>query len=120
MARTQTITPAIRCPSAGDVNGDGFDDLIIGAYNADGPGNTRNLAGDSYVLFGSGTIGGSVNHVTHLGTAGDDVLIGNGAPNDMVGGLGNDVLIGNGSADVHASAARAMTPSSSPISAFSA
>ena len=29
-----------------------------------------------------------------------DVLIGDGAPNDMVGGLGNDVLIGNGSADV--------------------
>src|SRR5262245_61696227 len=38
--------------SAGDINGDGFDDLIIGAPGADGPGNTRNLAGDSYVVFG--------------------------------------------------------------------
>ena len=37
--------------SAGDVNGDGFDDLIVGAPSADGPGNTAR-AGDSYVVFG--------------------------------------------------------------------
>jgi len=37
--------------SAGDVNGDGFDDLIIGAYNADPNGNYS--AGQSYVVFGS-------------------------------------------------------------------
>ena len=36
--------------SAGDVNGDGVDDLIIGAYLADPNGN-RN-AGESYVVFG--------------------------------------------------------------------
>src|SRR5262245_15570680 len=38
--------------SSGDVNGDGFDDLIIGAFGGDGPGNTRPSAGDSYVVFG--------------------------------------------------------------------
>ena len=35
--------------SAGDVNGDGFDDLIVGAYGADPNGN---LSGSSYVIFG--------------------------------------------------------------------
>ncbi|MFW9259955.1 integrin alpha, partial [Nostoc sp. CALU 546] len=37
--------------SAGDINGDGFDDLIIGAIGADPNG--QNSAGSSYVVFGS-------------------------------------------------------------------
>src|SRR4028119_21536 len=37
--------------SAGDVNGDGFDDLIIGARGADPNG--ISYAGQSYVVFGS-------------------------------------------------------------------
>ena len=37
--------------SAGDVNGDGFDDLIIGAQRADPNGISQ--AGESYVVFGS-------------------------------------------------------------------
>jgi hypothetical protein len=35
---------------AGDVNGDGIDDLIVGAFRADPAGNTD--AGSSYVVFG--------------------------------------------------------------------
>ena len=46
--------------SAGDVNGDGFDDLIIGARTADPNG--MNYAGQSYVVFGSNSgFGASFN-----------------------------------------------------------
>lgn len=43
--------------SAGDVNGDGYDDLIIGADGADPNG--KSAAGQSYVVFGGAGIGSS-------------------------------------------------------------
>lgn len=45
----------------GDVNGDGFDDVIIGAYLSDLPGRTD--AGISYVIFGRDVAGGSTAFV---------------------------------------------------------
>ena len=74
--------------SAGDVNGDGFADLIIGAYGADPGGDS--YAGESYVVFG-GAFGASGSPVTTTGTAAAEILI---------GGLGADTLTGGGGADV--------------------
>ncbi len=70
--------------SAGDVNGDGFSDLIIGAPYADPHGN---YSGASYVVFG-GAFGATV---TTTGTSAAEMLI---------GGAGDDTLSGGGGADV--------------------
>ncbi len=82
---------------AGDVNGDGFDDLIIGAPFADAAGNLKSEAGESYVIFGGNSFTGSV---THLGTTASETLTGTSAVNRMVGGRGNDTLSGEGGADI--------------------
>jgi hypothetical protein len=79
---------------AGDVNGDGFADLIVGAGNAESADGATG-EGESYVIFGGNFTGA----VTHLGTPGDDELTGSAAAETFVGGTGNDTLIGNGGAD---------------------
>ncbi|MBF0131463.1 MAG: FG-GAP repeat protein [Magnetococcales bacterium] len=73
---------------AGDVNDDGFDDLIVGAYRAD-PGGSD--SGASYVFFGGNATNALTTAQTVSGTTGADILR---------GGLGNDTLTGGGGADV--------------------
>lgn len=82
--------------NAGDVNGDGFDDILIGARNADGVGNALPNSGETYLIYGSDF----TNAVTHPGTAGPETLTGDAAANVINGDEGNDTLIGNGGADV--------------------
>jgi len=79
--------------SAGDVNGDGFADLIVGAVGSSGEPPFGE--GESYVVFG-GNFSGSV---THLGGVGDDTLTGTAAAETFVGGTGNDTMIGKGGKD---------------------
>lgn len=44
---------------AGDVNGDGFADIIIGAPDADGPSNITTISGETYVVFGKANWSGT-------------------------------------------------------------
>lgn len=84
--------------NAGDVNGDGFDDVIIGAPHANPDDNLR--AGKSYVLFGGNFTGGPE---TQVGTDVADVLFadrGETAIDILIGGLSNDTLISDGGPDV--------------------
>jgi hypothetical protein len=80
--------------AAGDVNGDGFDDLMIGTLGADPGGDS--YAGESYVLFGRDFTG----EVAFLGTSGADSLTGTSGAESFVSGQGNDTLTGRGGADV--------------------
>ena len=67
--------------SSGDVNGDGFDDLIIGAYKA---GDYGNYSGASYVVFGqAGGFAAAIDVSSLNGTNG--FLIRGEAPDDRLG-----------------------------------
>ena len=102
---------------AGDVNGDGFDDIIIGAKGGDP--NAVNSAGESYVVFGfatvlsSGTdtlsnienVTGSAFGDTLIGDAGANVLSGLGGNDTLDGGLGDDTLQGGAGDDVYVASA---------------
>jgi hypothetical protein len=82
--------------SAGDINGDGFGDLMIGAPTSFFDPGGDQTAGESYVVFGGNFTGA----VTQLGGAGDDTLTDTPGDDVMLGAQGNDTLLGNGGIDV--------------------
>ena len=80
--------------TAGDVNDDGYDDMLVGALLADPGGDSD--AGETYVIFG-GDFSGAV---THAGTTAAETLTGDGTANVIVAGRGHDTVTGGGGADV--------------------
>lgn len=79
---------------ASDINGDGFDDLVV-----------RTAFSDSYVIFGRDFTNkvnrlGTPNNDLLIGTNGDDILIGGRSSDTLRGGLGRDVLYGGAGNDV--------------------
>ncbi|MDP2307418.1 MAG: integrin alpha, partial [Pseudomonadota bacterium] len=85
---------------AGDVNGDGYDDMLVGAlYNSDGPGS---YAGAAYLLLGSAApasaslstaiqyTGEAANDTAGSSVSGAGDVNGDGYDDVLVGGMKND------------------------------
>jgi hypothetical protein len=69
-----------RAAAAGDFNGDGIDDILLGAPFGDGPDGQRLDTGEAYVVFGSRDLGGVVD--LHDGA---DLIVYGQAPEDLAG-----------------------------------
>ena len=67
-----------------DVNGDGKDDLLIGARFGDGPNNSRPDSGEAYVIYGSDPLPETID----LANGEADVTIFAAEPNDQIGYAG--------------------------------
>ncbi|MBA5249935.1 MAG: hypothetical protein FE834_10490 [Gammaproteobacteria bacterium] len=90
--------------SAGDVNGDGLDDLLVSTPNSD------TNKGSAYIIFGKSNTNNiellhigeddSKYKVNFQGDATNETFTGSSADEIFIAGAGDDILIGNGGMDV--------------------
>ncbi len=78
--------------NACDVNGDGFDDVLVGSY---GPLSGGNASGRDYLIFGFDS-----GAVTQRGDAGANTLTATAGRDVIVAGQGNDTVLDAGFGDV--------------------
>lgn len=105
--------------AAGDINGDGIDDIVIGAHEASGPGilspcnptdiGDRCGGGEVYVIFGSASLSGTID----LATVNPDVLVYGAERGDKLGWkLATGDINGDGIEDILVGAPDADGPGS--------
>jgi Ca2+-binding RTX toxin-like protein len=80
--------------TAGDINGDGFDDILVGTIHADSNGSD---SGSVTVIYGGTFTTGSAALIE--GTSGNDTETGTTAADIIIGAQGDDVLDGKGGFD---------------------
>ena len=88
--------------SAGEVNGDGYDDVIVGAFRGSDGGLE---AGEAYVIYGGPQYGGvlpasdGVDLLDFSGAVADRTVAGKGGNDTILTGSGNDFLNGEDGID---------------------
>ncbi|TEU10748.1 MAG: hypothetical protein E3J25_08710, partial [Anaerolineales bacterium] len=84
--------------SAGsDLNGDGIDDLILGTRFGGGPDNTRDSAGEAYIMFGAAALQGAID----LALGSHDITIFGAEPEDALGAaVGSGDIDGDGAVEI--------------------
>ena len=93
------VSNGTQASSAGDINGDGFDDVAIGLPG--GPSNESSVSGQTYIIFGFSTgLNGTDDEDVLNGSFLGDEIFGFAGDDELLGGRGNDLLIGGSGADI--------------------